>query len=248
MILASSVQAIFRDQNMTNIEPKRAAVFIGVCSVIAFLINLTQNHSYSAPNFGLQQQAPVVVSQLEMERKAAAQEAAAEHEKFLARYLNNGFSRTTGSETLALVVVTENGKLDHTVSTALANHLQINNVKISSSFFKPEFVSDNLFANVFEGSTEILNKLELAKSLDALLLARQTVQYSKDPSLENVISAHMQLEVQVVPVASHIQNQAWSFKANGSGFTEGEARTMAEERLIKKITNDTNMSLSFQTN
>lgn len=44
---------------MTRIEPKHAAVFIGVCSVVAFLINSTQHHRFSALNFSLQQQAPV---------------------------------------------------------------------------------------------------------------------------------------------------------------------------------------------
>ena len=200
---------------MTNIEPKRAAAFVVVCSVIAFLINSTQHRSYSAQNVVLQQQ------QLETERKAAAQEAATQHANYLARYLNPCFPRTTGSETLAIVVATDDGKIDHTVSPALANHCQTNNIKIASSVFKPEFVSDGLFATVFDGSTEILNKLELAKSFDALLLASQTVQYSKYPSLNNVISAHMQLEVQVVPIAGSIRNQTWTFTVNGSGFTEG---------------------------
>jgi hypothetical protein len=177
-------------------------------------------------------------------RTQAIQEAAARHADYLARYLNSGFSRTPGSETLAVVVATGDGKLDHTVSTALANHFKSDTVKIFTSFFKPEFVSDKLFANVFDGSTEILNKLDLANSLDALLLARETVQYSKTPSLDNLVTANLQLEIQVVPIAGSIQNHSWSFTANGAGFSQTEAKSNADERILKQIASDTKMSLN----
>jgi hypothetical protein len=238
---------------MNGNEPAQRIWFIIIFFIVAFIINSTPHLSFSTQNVRLQQQvpayAPPVASQQQQEQAAAAQksatDAAAEHSRFLARYLNAGFPRTPGNGTLALVVATENGQLDHPVGTALANHFKSGNVEISTSLFKPEFVSDKLFANVFGGSTEILNKLELANSLDALLLARETVQYSKDSSLDNLISANMQLEIQVVPVAGNIQNQSWTFTANGAGFSQAEAKSMAVERLIKQINNDTKMSLGF---
>lgn len=238
---------------MTKIEPNKAVAFIVVLAVIAFIINRTQPHSSGIQNVRSQQQvsayASPVASQQQLEQTVAAQkmaaDAAAEHLQFLARYLNAGLSRTPGSKTLALVVATENGKVDQAVSAALANHFKAGTVKISTSFFKPEFVSDKVFANVFDGSTEILNKLELANSLDALLLARLAVRYSKDSSLDNLISANLQLAVQVVPIGGNIQNQTWTFTASGAGFSQAEAWSMAEERLIKQITNDTKMSLGL---
>lgn len=238
---------------MTKIEPNKVVAFIVVLAVVAFIINSTQHHNNGAQNVRSQQQssadAPPVASQQQFEQEAATQKAVAnataKHAQFLARYLNTGFPRTPGSKTLALVVATENGKVDQPVSTALANHFNSGSVKISTSFFKPEFVSDKLFANVFDGSTEILNKLELANSLDALLLARLAVRYSKDSSLNNLISANLQLAVQVVPIAGNIQNQTWTFTANGAGFSQAEAGSMAEERLVKQIINDTKMSLGL---
>jgi hypothetical protein len=140
--------------------------------------------------------------------------------------LNAGFSKTPGIESFALVVATQDGKPDSAVGTALANHFKSDSVKISTTFFKPEFVSDNLFASVFDGSTEILTKLELANTLDALLLARETIQYTKNSdSLDNVLTANVQLQVQVVPIAGNIQNQSWTFTANGAGFICSEPYT-----------------------
>ncbi len=235
---------------MNKIEPSQATWFIVIFTGIALLINSTLPRSRSAQYVGSQQQMPAVSAQqqqLEMEREAAAQKAA-EHANFVARYLNTGFSKTPGSKSVALVVATQGGRPDYAVSAALANHFKSGTVTISTSVFKPEFISDHLFATVFNGSTEVLNQLELAKSLDALLLARLTVRYSRDSSLDNLISANLQLAVQVVPVAGNIQSQSWTFTASGAGFSQAEAWSMAEERLIKQITSDTKMSLGFQNN
>jgi multidrug efflux pump subunit AcrA (membrane-fusion protein) len=198
-----------------------------------------------------QQQAEVQLQQqqqIEMEKKAAAlkaaQDAADAQAKFVARYVNSGFSKTPGSESLAIVVV-QNGKLDQTIAAALADHFKSDSIKVPTSFFKPAFVSDNLFGSLFDGSTEVLDKLILKNYLDGLVLAREAVQYTKNStSLDNVLTANMTLEIQLVPVSSNIQKESWKFTATGAGFSQTEAESMAEERLIKQISNDTKMSLN----
>jgi len=146
---------------------------------------------------------------------------------------------------MSFLKMARNGKTDQAVSSALANHFKSDTVKISTAFFKPEFVSDNLFGSVFDGSTDILKKLELANSLDGLLLARETVQYVTNPaSLDNVITANMTVEIQLVPITGSTQNRTWKFTAAGAGFSKTEAESNAEDRLTKKISDDITMSLS----
>jgi hypothetical protein len=188
--------------------------------------------------------ARVAAEEAEGRQRQAAQEAVEQHARFLARYINPGFSKASGKQTVAVIVVTESGKLDHTVNSALSRHFQGSGAEVVSSFFTPEFVSDGLFNNIFNGSTDPIRKLELSNSLDAILLARQTVQYSTDPSLENVMSAHLQVEISLVPVSGNMQSQAWTFSANGAGFRQSDARSMAEERLIKQISTDTKMTFN----
>ena len=116
---------------------------------------------------------------------------------------------------------------------------------MTDSFFKPELVTGGLFNSAFNGSTDLFNKLELVKSLNALLLARQNVQYETNTDLNNIITASMSLEIAVLPVVGQIQSQSWMFTANGTGFRRNEARMQAEERIIKQIQTDTKMSLGF---
>ena len=218
---------------MNRINLKRVTLFICVMAAIAIFIDNTQSRRER------QKAATVAQQQHELEN-------AAEHARYLARYLNTGFAQKQGTETVAVAVASEDGKLNRAVTTALVSRFQREPVRILSPFFKPEFVSDGLFNGAFSGSNELFNKLELAKSLDALLLARQDVQYSKNAALENVISATMQLKVVVVPVSGQPDGKTWTFTAYGPGFTKEVARQAAEERLIKQIATDTNMSLVLQ--
>lgn len=242
---------------MSKINPQHATVFVVVFAVLAVCINSAQNRSLwqpspspaYVPSSAQQQQQfqdqeaqqKLAAAKAEVERQAAA-DAAAKHAAYLARYLNAGTSRTSGMRMLAIVTASEGGKLEQAVNTALAEHFKTGTVEALSSVFTPEFISDGLFTQAFSGSAGIFKNLEIARSVDAVLLARQTVQYSKDASMENLVSATMQLEVMLSPLGSQGQSQSWTFTAYGSGFDQKAARAMAEERIITQIAKDTKMT------
>jgi hypothetical protein len=106
-------------------------------------------------------------------------------------------------------------------------------------------VSDGLFSRACNDSHQISKALELGKFLDALLLARQQVRFiTQDASLQNVITANVQLEVTISAVGVPDQVQTWTLAATGAGFTQNAARLLAEERLVKQIANDPKLSPS----
>jgi hypothetical protein len=76
-----------------------------------------------------------------------------------------------------------NGAFNFGLNAAVASRLKDGSTSVLTSFFRPAFVSDGLFANAFSGSNAIFDKLDLSKSLDVLLLGREQVQYSTDSSL-----------------------------------------------------------------
>jgi hypothetical protein len=224
---------------MNKLDPKRVATFIGVCTALALLIGgwwelsvrRQQQPQFAGP------QAPAPIRQGEVDTAAA-------HATYLARYVNSTSSRQPGMKMVAVAVVSENGAFNFALNAAIASHLKTASSSMLTSFFRPAFVTGGLFASAFAGSNGIFDKLDLSKSLDVLLLGREQVQYSSDPSLENVMTANIQLEITAFSIADG-QSQSWTFVANGAGFKHPEARQMAEERLIKQIANDTKMSLGF---
>jgi hypothetical protein len=229
----------------SRMNPRRLAVFFSVFAAIAIVISALQGaHEQQRAVEGAGQQRTM---QVQAATQKAARDVAAQKAQFLARYLNAGFSQKPAGKTIAIAAADENGKLSRAVTVALEKRFQREPAQIFPSYFKPEFVSDGLFNEAFGGSSELLNKLELAKSLDGIVLAQQNVQYAQNAMLENIISATMQLKVTVMPVSGQSDGKTWTFTAYGPGFTKEVARQAAEERLIKQIATDTNMSLTAIT-
>lgn len=191
-----------------------------------------------------QQQHQQEEKQRETAAQQTAQDAATAHAQYLARYTDTDFARKPRTTTIAVVAASENATWNSAVNTALVNRFKNKTVQLLPSFFKPAFVSDGLLNDTFADSSDLFNRLELSKSLDAVLLARERVQYAPNPSLDNVLTATMELDIETRSIGSQGKNMTWTFTTAGAGFKQADARAMAEERLIKQIMNDTNMALS----
>jgi hypothetical protein len=248
MILATSRQATL-EYNMVITESKHGLPFVVFFFVVALAINSVAFHRLGMER-AVRQQTIQVAQQEQVEavkkteQAKVVQDAAAKHAQFVAQYVNSGFSKRAGIKSLAVLVVNQKGQSDSQVGSAIASHFKSENVKISSSFFKPQFVTDRLFAGVFDGSSDILNQLDLTNSLDALVLAEETVEFvTNSAALDNVITATMTVKVQVVQVSGDIENKSWKYIVSGAGFSQTEAESNAGERLIKKISDDKTMSL-----
>lgn len=177
-------------------------------------------------------------------RKKAADDAIAEHARFLARYLNSGLTRKPGIATVGVAIESEQGTMDSAIANALIQRFNSNNIQLLNSFFKPEFVADKYVASIFSGDTGILDRLELTNRLDGVLIGRQAVTYSTNVTAENTITANLRVEMMAWPVGLVGQSQSWALSANGVGFNNFDARQLAEDRIIHRIATDSTLSLS----
>lgn len=241
---------------MNRINPIRVVSFVCVLVVFTILIRAVQSHraeQKATAAAQVEQKAAVKkadeIAQInaEQSRQKAVQDAAADHERFLTKYVNTNITKRAGSQMVAVAVASETRSMNHAIGAALVNHFKAQRVQLTDSFFKPELVTEGLFDAAFNGDSGLFNKLELAKSLDALLLARQEVQYETNADLNNVVTAAMHVEIATLPVAGQIESHSWTFSANGAGIRRADARMQAEERIIKQIEADTKMSLGSST-
>jgi hypothetical protein len=234
-------------------RPRTVILIICVLGIIAFFENgildkWRQGHAakVATQNAHQQQQETIQLQKQEQQQadQTQQQQADAAHAQFLAQYTDTNFARIIGTKIIAIAVASEIGTSDGAVSAALTSRFKNEPVEIVSSFFRPAIIADGIFNEIYVGSHDVFNKLELSKSLDGLLLAREKSQYDTNPTLDNVLTASMELDVEVLPVSSQVQSQTWTFTANGAGFNKAAARQQAEERLIKQITTATNMTLN----
>ena len=170
---------------------------------------------------------------------------AAQHARDLKRYLNVDIPARPGIKRVAVVAVGSDGMIDDALGNLLCDLVRTDQNEPILDFFTPEFISDGLFRETFDGSHDIFARLELMQSIKSLLLARETIRLeTNSASLDNVLTATLQLEVKAVSPSFGIGNKGWQFEATGAGFKPEDARSLAEERIFKKLTNNTPISIN----
>lgn len=232
---------------MKNVESWKAWVFIGSLGIIAILINSsrpTTGHLQPAQPYASYNPQPTpnaFPSETSPPHKKTPEELAVEQKAYVAQYVNPGFSPKPPGETLAVCVASDTGQLNALVGEALAGRFGSTTTRTLTSLLTEQFVSDGLFDRAFEGSLTGVSRLELTNVLDVLLLSRQSVRYTTNASLQNVITASMGLELLSLSTVPGSRNQRWKLSANGAGFKPTDARAQAEERIIEHIAADSHI-------
>jgi hypothetical protein len=170
----------------------------------------------------------------------AVENAIERHTKNIGRYVNPGFARRSATATVAVAIVSETGSFDSAMVGLLSSRLDSTKLTIAAGLFTPEFISDGLFASAFSGSRTAYSDLEISNAVDVLLLGRETVRYSKNETLQGLITADFQLDLSTAPVVWTGQSRGWSYASKGAGFTQDDARAQALERITKQVNADTN--------
>jgi hypothetical protein len=156
----------------------------------------------------------------------------AELKAYKIRYLGNEPVRRE----IAVLIVTEDGKPNKLLSNAFVTMLNSNGFNSTASLFTSDFVSDGLFSSVYGGSKAPIDKLELPALVDTLLLGQQTVNYSANPGLENLITAEMILHFSTLPLNNRAKEYTHKLKVLGAELEKRErARAVAEERIIEQL-------------
>lgn len=164
-------------------------------------------------------------------QKQAQEKLTADLKAYKTRYLGNPNTRYS----IAILVANETGQPNAPLGHALGTLLNTNGLTTTASLFTPEFISDGRFKETMAGSKEAFDKLELANFVQAVLLAHQSVQYSTNSTLEGLITATMTFDANTFSTKAFQSLFADSIKVVGAGFNRLEARTMAEERVLKQF-------------
>jgi hypothetical protein len=184
------------------------------------------------------------MAQAEQAHKNAVDDAIAEHNRLVARYLNSNFPRKPGVATMGIAIESEQGTINPGIADALAQRFTGGDIQLLNSFFKPEFVADKYVNSIFSGDTKIFDQLDLTNWVSGVVIGRQSITYSTNTALDNTITANMRLEVMALPVGAARQSHSWAQSVKGVGFNNSDAREQAEQQLLHQIASDSTMSLT----
>jgi hypothetical protein len=158
--------------------------------------------------------------------------AAADLIKYRDRYIS-----TSVKFSLGVLVVDEHDNPNAPLSSDCALLFRKSGLSTSPGLFKPAFIKDGLFKDAFVGQSDVLNRLPFTNVASSLFFGRQSVTYSTNSELGNLITADMTLEVTAISAATLQAFYSKAFQSRGPGVTESEARGLAEERCFEQLTN-----------
>lgn len=132
-----------------------------------------------------------------------------------------------------IVCFVSSDKYDSTLSSKVSESLKQSKANVSFSFFKEIFIKDGLFNKIFNGDSEIADKLKLTEHCDLLFLGKKHVNYSGNPDLDNdLITAKVSWDVRVI-TNEGIISQSFILNESGIGFNQHDAENKADDRIIK---------------
>jgi hypothetical protein len=138
---------------------------------------------------------------------------------------------------LAVLVVDEHDNPNAPVSSDCATLFRRSGLSTSPGLFKPAFIKDGLFNEAFTGQSDALNRLPLTNAASWLFLGHQSVTYSTNSELGNLITANMTFQITAISTATMQASYTKSFQAYGPGATLAEARGLAQDRCFEQLTN-----------
>jgi len=140
------------------------------------------------------------------------------------------------SREVAILLIDEAGRLDSVLAQGISDLLDQRAWNPTVALFTSAVASDSgLFDDLFQGRKSRIDDLELRTHVDYILAGRETLEYSRNPQLADLFSAHLTLELHRVPVKEGGIERVTKFSVVGAGFSEDSSRLAAFKKMLKLL-------------
>jgi len=168
--------------------------------------------------------------------KSEGQRRVEEREAFFNRYLlSRSFINRPDRREVAVLAVEESNRISYELTQKIASLLKTPRLKVTDSLFTGRFVSDGLFQRIFGGNGREVKNLDLSKYVDHIVLCKKAVNFTENPEMQNMITAHTIVEIHIISANTGIIEDSFTISEVGAGFSKRASEDMAKERIIKKL-------------
>jgi hypothetical protein len=177
-----------------------------------------------------QQSAGQQHAQDEMQSAQRAQDAAA------AELINADIHRQSGVRQAAVLILSQDASSVTTVENEVAEALKQRGVSPVLFFFKPAFLQHGRAERLFHGDWSAADGLNLAAHVNFVIIGSVASTFSSSPNLDNVMSAHTQIELQCFDTAAQSSCGQSEINSDGAGFSREDALGNSYSRATLQIT------------
>jgi len=166
------------------------------------------------------------------EEESAHQRLAAEEsrEQAAAEFIDASIHSQPGKRTVAVAILSQGSAPAGDAESQMTASLSSQGLNPVQQFFRPAFTSSGRAQRLLEGDWSSAEGLDLPRHVDLIVLGSVHTSFSTSPDLDNIISAHTDIELSCLRTASQASCGKSVIHSSGAGFNEAVALQNSIER------------------
>lgn len=149
-------------------------------------------------------------------------------------YINSSISNSSGTITVAVTILDRYGNVSSSLSSSIADIYSQTDKSGITGLLRNSFIQKSSFQELFEGNSDIIDKLKLSRYTDYVAIGKISYSTRKGTLVDDTFVCMISLTMNIISA-----NQKWLVKsftctANGNGATEDQAREYAIDKLLSK--------------
>ena len=147
-------------------------------------------------------------------------------------YLNTAIAKTYGNIEVYVTIIDENKcTIESTVSNSIADIYSNSGKNGKIGLLRSNFISKHAFKELFEGNSDIIEKLKLKDYTDYLVLGKIHYTYSSSKEVANTAVCNISMTVSLIS-AKDKTYKSFPVEGNGNGPSESYAKQEALNNLF----------------
>jgi len=153
-------------------------------------------------------------------------------------YINSSITNSSGNTSVAVTVVDENGNISSSISSLIANIYNQTGNNGKTGLLRSSFVHKSGFQELFEGNSDIIEKLKLSSHVDYIALGKIRYSMRKGTLVDGTIVCTVSITMSIISANQKSIAKSFSFSENGNGATETQAQEEATQKLMNRYYNE----------
>lgn len=153
-------------------------------------------------------------------------------------YINSSITNSSSNIDVSVTIIDENGNISTSVSNAIANIYNQTGKKGNTGLLRSSFVHNLRFQELYEGNSNIIERLKLSKYVDYLVLGKIAYSMQQGTLVKETKVCNASISMNIISASGRNIVKSFSFSVNGNGATESQAKEEAVQKLINMYYNE----------
>jgi hypothetical protein len=149
-------------------------------------------------------------------------------------YINTSIKNSSSKTNIAIIVVDDNGNISSSISSTIADIYNQAGYIGNTGLIRSSFVHKSSFQELFEGNSEIIEKLKLSSYTDYIMIGKIKYSTRQGTLVDETFICTITLTMNIISANQRKLIKSFNCSVNGNGATEEQAKEYAIDKLISK--------------